>query len=146
MIQSNEMTAAREAAKASAEAIVFDPTHTRGGPEGGCLTCDAQGTALARVCAAVLRNEDPRRCPACGIPVALVGNVFCESGEYDDSRGEYAAEGDAAVYACKNGHSFAWNPPCEDQAEDLDDTFCPTCRMNVGADHNDAACQAEYEA
>ena len=29
---------------------------------------------------------------------------------------------------------------------DLDDTFCPVCRMNVGPDHNDAACRAEYEA
>ena len=29
---------------------------------------------------------------------------------------------------------------------DLDDTFCPVCRMNVGADHNDDACRAEYEA
>ena len=28
---------------------------------------------------------------------------------------------------------------------DLDDTFCPVCRMNVGPDHNDDACRAEYD-
>ena len=53
----------------------------------------------------------PTFCPACGKGVTIAGTVFCESGEYDDDRGEYAHEGDATVYACANGHSFAWEPP-----------------------------------
>ena len=53
----------------------------------------------------------PTFCPACGKGVTIAGTVFCESGEYDDDRGEYANEGDATVYACANGHSFAWEPP-----------------------------------
>lgn len=137
---------ARREARSAAARIVFHPSHLLDEREGGCSACEAQGSALARVCAAILRNEAPRRCPACSIPLTVLGSVFCQSGDYDQSRGAYAAEGAADVYGCKNGHSFAWNPPYKDQPDD--DLFCRVCRMNVGtgASHNEAACQAEYEA
>lgn len=64
----------------------------------------------------------PTFCPACGKGVAVRGNVFCGSGEYYDEFGEYAYEGDATVYICANGHSFAWEPPYGEEAEDE-----PTC-------------------
>lgn len=59
------------------------------------------------------------RCPVkgCDATLSVAGNVFCEAGEYDEQRGEYAAEGDATVYACANGHSFAFDPPYADDSE-----------------------------
>jgi len=77
----NHIAQARSEARSAAARILFHPSHILDEREGGCSACEAQGSALARVCAAV------------------------------------------------------------------DDSFCPTCRMNVSAaDHNDAQCEAEYQA
>jgi hypothetical protein len=52
-------------------------------------------------------------CPirTCRKPVNVTGNVYCEVGEFDLARDKYAAEGDATVYSCSEGHSFAYDPP-----------------------------------
>ena len=35
---------------------------------------------------------------------------------------------------------------CPSHATDIDDSFCPMCRMNVGESHDDAGCLAEAQA
>ena len=108
---------ARREARSAAARIVFHPSHLLDEREGGCSACEAQGSALARVCAAVLRDEEPA-CSACGRDELTCSKAPC-----------------AAVITDRS------------ENDDLDDTFCPTCRMNVSAaDHNDAQCEAEYQA
>jgi|SRR5579875_673989 len=60
------------------------------------------------------------RCPRkdCMAALHVAGNVFCESGEYDHARQAHEAEGDATVYACEQGHSFAFEPPYVDDPEE----------------------------
>lgn len=53
----------------------------------------------------------------CRKSVVPVGEVFCESGEYDDVRGCYEAEWSAPVYHCENGHAFALNVPFSEKSE-----------------------------
>ena len=53
---------------------------------------------------------------------------------------------DVFTHAPEKAEAVAWLKDQAREVPDLDDTFCPVCRMNVGPDHNDAACRAECEA
>lgn len=85
-----------------------DPIATAPGESQTSPTPDPHASAAAPVL----------RCPVVGCDAELrgAGSVFCESGEWDGNH--YAAEGDADVYECANGHIFAFDLPEDDSEGD----------------------------
>ena len=113
------------------------------GIEHGGAAADAGEKILALLIPEKANNLEPCSVGDCnnyGTLEDLDGRMVCEGHIGEASIGYVTADGWQSE-AESNGIDL-----CPSHATDIDDSFCPMCRMNVGESHDDAGCLVEAQA